>query len=142
MNYGLESFAKLQSLLKELINTITLDQALILGENIDIIETELKRLEEIDSRSSMRLENIVPHLYDDNEELKRENTLIHEMYRQLVDKAQKQDEILRIIKEKKVCIKALLLSSNAKEYNTYCDLNNLASKLTQTEYDLLKGYFK
>ena len=59
-----------------------------------------------------------------------------------LNEKEKQDEILRIIKEKRVCIKALLLSSNAKEYNTYCDLNNLASELTQAEFDLLKEWLK
>ena len=74
MNKGLESFAKLQSLLKELITTITLDQALILGENIDIIETELKRLEEENKELNVK--------FGVMESIKIE-----------------QDEILRIIRE-------------------------------------------
>ena len=126
MNKGLESFVKLQSLLKELITTITLDQALILGENIDIIETELKRLEE----------------------LEKVNSINAELYTKLDIENQTQDEILRIIKEKEFIHTGRLKRAIEEKWSyeqlvenhkTYCISLPM---LTQAEFDLLKGYFK
>ena len=119
MNKGLESFVKLQSLLKELITTITLDQALILGENIDIIETELKRLEE-------------------------ENKALYKHIDRQDKELLKLDEILRIIKECEVNIFVLIRAKTVLEYNNVMNriTGHLKNQLNQYEFDLLRGYFK
>ena len=86
-------------------------------ETYDIIENELKRLEELQKEWEMehtlriRLENIV---YE-------------------------KSEVLRIIKEKRVDIQLLIDSKNLNEYNWCVHTKDRA--LTQQEFDLLKEYF-
>ena len=92
-----------------------LDRIFIHG-SFATIETELKRLEEIDK--VMFLNN---------------------------QKMQKQDEILRIIKEKRVDISLLLGSSDLETYNLHIYSRKhgglIDYKLTKAEFDLLKKYF-
>ena len=83
------------------------------GKELETIETELKRLEYIEWEHQI----IKPHF-------------------------EKVNEILRIIKEKCVCYKALLLFSKVEDYNSYCWLNNLGSYLLKSEFDLLKRWLK
>ena len=57
---------------------------------------------------------------------------------------QKQAEILRIIKEKRVFIEELILSDNVDEYNDYVEEQGRydEDKLTQAEFDLLREFFE
>lgn len=59
--------------------------------------------------------------------------------KQALIKAQEQEKVLKILKEKKVELMSLYLSSSVEQYNNQfvCDEN----KLTQNEFDLLKRYF-
>lgn len=61
------------------------------------------------------------------------------------NKAQEQEKVLEIIKEKKIVdIKWLKASRNYKEYNSkILDIyNDLSSLLTEEEFELLKRYFE
>ena len=82
-------------------------------QKYDIIETELKRLEELE---------------------KKYNAL-KEHHKAVVDTTVKQDKILRIIKEKRVNVHLLLLSDSLEKYNFKILPHR---KLTQEEYKLLK----
>lgn len=112
-------------------------------EDNEVIETALKRLEEIDSRSSMRMENIVPHLFEENEELKKR---LNEMYelREHYHLDQKKLKALDIIKDKQVNISTLFMCFERYDLEKYNEL--VAScfdekSLTQEEYELLKEVF-
>lgn len=56
-------------------------------------------------------------------------------------KMQKQDEILRIIKEKNVNIHGIINAPTLEYYNDHCQLRH-SEDLTQAEFDLLKEFFK
>ena len=87
-------------------------------EEYKIIETALKQLE-MEHTLRIRLENA-------NYELVR--------------KQEKQDEILKVIKEKKVDILLLISSGTLGFYNLHRPLGT--KKLLGKEFDLLKEYFK
>ena len=89
---------------------------------IDLVETELKRLEE----------------------LEKVNSINAELYTKLDIEKSKQDKILRIIKEKRVFIDYLIASDNVDEYNDYVEEQGRydEDKLTQAEYNLLKELLK
>lgn len=59
-----------------------------------------------------------------------------------LERLEKQDEILRIIKEKKVRFDILLEVPNAKVYNSWLNKISTDLDLTEQEFDLLKEYFK
>ena len=96
-------------------------------KEISIIETELKRVEEREERVKT-LETLYQSL--------------DERYRKALVKNQKQDEILRIIKEKRVDIATLMDCKNAEEYNRWVYVRSHYTyrpfELTPPEFNLLK----
>lgn len=58
----------------------------------------------------------------------------------IMKKLQEQEKVLKIVFEKKVEVMALFLSSSVEQYNNQFIRDE--NKLTQEEFDLLKGYFK
>ena len=84
-------------------------------EPLSIIENTLKRLEDH--------ENNCQELY----------------YK---EKCEKQDEILLIIKEKKVDMFALIHMDTVEHYNNLIHCENEYCKLTQAEFDLLKEWLR
>ena len=118
MNKGLEALERLYDFIgleNKNVFAYLLEQEK-LPEYKNIIETELKRLEELEKEWEMehtlriRLENIT-----------------HE-----------QSDILRIIKEKYVDIQELFYAKELQEYNK--SINHREEPLTQAEFDLLKGW--
>ena len=57
-------------------------------------------------------------------------------------KFDKQDEILRIIKEKQVDIHNLLESKTCEQYNNHTHWLGYKGNLTQSEYELVKPYLE
>ena len=98
--------------------------------NIEIIETALKRLEEIEDKYYKTIEGKgIPSPNYDKVKPSKLKTII-----------KKQDEILQIIKEKMVDVQLLKDSKNFNEYNWCVHTKDRA--LTQAEFDLLKEHFK
>lgn len=104
--------------LKEIKSCLTEYFIKNLGYLFDRIETELKRLEILEKNYENQVEQTS---YYNNLGLKYKI------------KSEKQDEILRIIKEKHVNIDWLLDCESVEEYN-----ESLYLDLAQEEYDLLK----
>ena len=109
MNKGLEAVTKLKQYYDDIWNKDFSD--IDEQEQYDIIETELKRLEE-------------------------HNNNCQELYYK--EKCDKQDKVLQIIKDKQVQINRLNRSHSAKQYNLYLPKE---MHLTQAEFDLLKELF-
>ena len=118
MNKGLEA-------LEELRNFMSGDLYCATQNRLDTIEAELKRLEEREERVKT-LETLYQSL--------------DERYRKALVKNQKQDEILRIIKEKKPFLDWIENAKNKEEYNQhyFCEDRHLI----QVEFDLLKEWLK
>ena len=137
------------------------------GQDYAIIETELKKLEEID-RIVKTLKKVVQFniTMPTIDELENGYTLLQkvvlEQRRSLKNKEREllrnwilkecfpnELEVLRIIKEKNVIVSLLKDCSNVQEYNDSCHYclkyafrNYYPIDLTQAEFDLLKEYFK
>lgn len=121
MNKGLEALERIKDIANEVVQDI--DNPRYLVNELDIIEKELKRLEELELENKMehtlriRLENIV---YE-------------------------KSEALRIIKEKRVDFGILPYCLDLETYNNAIVVNGNEwtdyKPLTQDEFDLLKGLF-
>ena len=85
-----------------------------INKDFDIIEKELKRLDELDNGAYVSI-----HI---------------NRYSELCDK----EEALQIIKKKQVSVGTLLVLDNLQQYNDYCDMVGGCKKLTEEEYDLVK----
>lgn len=108
----------------------------LVDEALDIVEQALQLLEAIKQSSpSEALESLeimrcnLPHYY-----VKEYNTVKQELL-----KAQEQEKVLDIIKEKNVDIIYLKDSNTVEEYNSH--FGCAVCKLTQEEFELLKKYF-
>ena len=97
---------------------------------IDIIETELKRLEELVDTKQRSLDDVKAH-YD----------LLEYYFFNLQKEKEKQDEILRIIKEKNVNVCGIINAPTLEYYDDHCRPRH-SEPLTQVEFDLLKEFFK
>ena len=133
MSKGLESWKEVKDYLNYCLYDIKEDCKAIcytstsgyLQPFIDNVETELKRLEkydlDLDFAKDLQIYGLKPY---------------KETIKQLKEK-EKQDEILRIIKEKRVNIPALIECESVKEYNSgrYVDRH-----LNHFEFDLIKEW--
>lgn len=126
---GLEALSKFYSLALDENTPFRLEGEI--QHNLDIIETELKRLEELE-RDVKTWKEVAEHK-------ENEFNIIHKECERLTHIKNKQDEILRIIKEKDIDIGLLRNTKNALEYNIY-KKNGLQP--TEKEYDLLKEVLK
>ena len=91
----------------------SIDISTFVQMRLDIIETELKRLEELEKGFKTLEKKIV-------------------RYKKHIDK---DNEILRIIKEKMVNLEYLKCCETYEQYKTICSYWN---EITQEEYDLLR----
>ena len=103
-------------------------------EELDLIETALKRLEGYENHTTFTMVYQINALWDENEELRKR---LNEMY-ELQEKYyldQRKLQALEIIKEKEVNVFIFLHSGDLETYNDMVEENR---KLTQEEYNLLK----
>ncbi len=118
MNNGLEALKELKYrgfyYTKDGIDISTFVQM-----RLDIIEPVLERLEELEKAYGL----VVDGLYNTSEE------------------KEKQDKILRIIKEKNVNVRGIINSPNIEYYIDHC-MPRHSEEPTQEEYDLLKEWLK
>ena len=128
MSKGLEALEQLKY-----YNTFVNDDFDMTHE-IEIIETELKRLEEIDknrqviiSQKELTKEDIIERI--------KNAPIICMPY-------SKQDEILRIIKEKGVDVGVLQHCLTLADYNNSIEYELAYKPLTKEEFDLLKEWLK
>lgn len=135
-----EAFQKIRSITIK-PNTARFTDApitLFYKDELNTIESELKRLEE----DVETWKEVAKHK-------ENEFNIIHEECERLTYIKNKQDEILRIIKEKGVDVRYLQECENLKQYNGTVVLNWNDEKeaeyhnelLTQEEFDLLKKQF-
>ena len=98
-------------------------------KSLNTIETELKRLEKQDKKIK---------------ELKSSLNRACKLNEEYCETLNKQDEILRIIKEKYVDIAMIGACESSTDYNAWCDTGASWSNehLTEHEFDLLKEWLK
>lgn len=108
-------------IIKSTWNCFNPDSSETKEEHFSIIEAELKELEQ---------------------DLKDCKDVVNEY----LDKIVEQNEILRIIKEKRVVVSYLMFTCGALDYNVniykYAIYDNHPLELTEKEYDLLKEWLK
>ena len=95
-------------------------------EELSIIETELKRLEELEIENSKQFKE---KWVQDNLAMTFELNVANEKLK-----------ALEIIKEKRVDVKCLFFSNSLEEYNGTINQRDLYLELTQAEFDLLKEW--
>lgn len=101
---------------------------------LELIETELKRLEELEKEvqlKSFAIETL-------NKQIKEKEKLIND----ISEVKLKQDEVLRIIKEKGVDVGVLQHCITLADYNNSIEYELAYKPLTQAEFDLLKESLK
>lgn len=58
----------------------------------------------------------------------------------IADKLEKQEKVLKIIKERQVNIALLMTADNVEEYNFYIPYEEFEKYLTEEEFELLKRW--
>ena len=107
--------------------------------DIELLEQALQRLEAIDnaepSEALKCLERITAYFLNKTKEMDFQD--LRDIEQSLL-KAQENEKVLEIIKEKNVDIYELQECENVEQYNKKCDYWGV--QLTQQEYDLLKRW--
>ena len=161
MSKGLEALEKIKNWKLFVDFEIDIDAKKEFGEEIEIIETELKRLEEENKYLRSDLENLDETYFDTwsaCEELKKNSNyalmFIDNIYclvdtkdnkfevidnydinsKGIIDKHSKQDEILRIIKESNI----ISLERNKETEKCYINFAFNRVQIGKQEFDLLK----
>lgn len=109
----------------------------------NIIEKELQRLESIDnSNPSEALECLFRIGYNHRENyINGRHKEDYNIVEQTLLKAQEQEKVLVIIKEKNVDIFWLKNSKTKSDYNSHVFISKI-NELTEEEFELLKRYFE
>ena len=155
MNKGLEAFNELKVFIEDIFCDTRQSRAFTCTSSssylmpfIEQVETELKRLKVLDTVKSKPLEalkrlNEFRFEYEDYEMCETNDYMIVEnALKQFEIKTQKQDEILRIIKKKKVDCWTFSIHCwmDYREFERGVTCSK--EKLTQQEFDLLKEWLK
>ena len=142
--------------IKKIAFNIELNGIRCYGDEFRNIIKELERLEAIDNAKTSEAINYLDQFlnemtsclenpkqyakgYEKEIFYKYKHTL-ETTIKQVLLKAQEQEKVLEIIKEKEVSIFQLNCCKNVNEYNDLQFTNN--KKLTQEEFELLKRYFE
>lgn len=99
-------------------------------KDIDTIKQALLRLDRLDAAMEL-----LPNRFS-----AVNNREIFIMRKEMFEKFQKQEKVLKIIINKKVDFYRLSISNNVNDYNSTIEFNEY--KLTEEEFDLLKRYFE
>lgn len=98
----------------------------------------LECLEKLKNYAKSDLDSIPQYFYDLCVKKNKEIDNIVENIKQALLKAQEQEKVLEIIKEKNVDIKYLRDCETVGEYNKYCDDLTDEKPLTEKEFDTVK----
>lgn len=112
-------------------------------KHLNIVQDGLKRLEAIDNAKSNEALECLEYLSSFNLEtdILVGQTKAYNTIKQTLLKAQENEEILEIIKEKNVDILDIRMSKTVDSYNFAVSSSNLNRKeLTKKEFDLVKRY--
>ena len=118
-------------------------------KDLQIVKKELQRLEAIDNAKPseafecLRQIGVIETYHRDDGTLLKDSIMFKPKYdtiKQALLKAQEQEKVLEIIKEKNVDIVYLKDSNNVEEYNSH--FGAVVCKLTPEEYDAVKRWFK
>lgn len=113
-------------------------------QDYEIIKETLQRLETIDNSNPSEaleyLEDLRDYLLRDRVNIS--STKNYNIIKNYILKAQEQEKVLKIIKEKGVDVGYLQTCKTLKEYNSSCwdDEEDFNKRLTQEEFDLLKRW--
>lgn len=126
MNKGLEALKELKY-----VHDTECGEDKSVNERFTLIETELKRLEELETRFAT---------------LKTNYNMVNDLCKQYCDECVKQRKILRIIEEKRVDFGILPYCLDLETYNNAIVVNGNEwtnyKPLTQEEFDLLKEWLE
>ena len=110
------------------------------GDELRTIEKALQRLEAIDNANpSEALEELEQDIKNRVILAEDKQLKLCAVIKQALLKAQEQEKVLEIIKEKYVEFYILLKSKNVEHYNSN---TKFGKELTEEEFDLLKRYFE
>jgi len=152
MNKGLEYIRDISCLISENYSDkepLTEEQKLSKNCFLDYckyIEKELQRLEKIDNAKTGEALKGLKHIkkYYVPEPCTATTYNYLEIIEQSLIKAQENEKVLEVIKEKGVDVGYLKTCKTLEEYNSNCwnDEEDFNKKLTEEEFDLLKRYFE
>lgn len=134
----------------ENIGQTTLEEDLSVKDIYDndyiIVKRALQRLEAIENANSSDVFEYVENIQGEiewafefnNGKIEEYDPRIMNIIKQYILKAQEQEKVLKIIKEKNVDVRFLRTCNVLNDYN-YCQY--LSDELSQEEFDTLKHYF-
>ncbi len=129
-------------------NQVELNNDKNINKSLDVIEQALQELQAIKSAEPSEaldkfdyIGNDIKFAYDDDY-VSYDYTDDVEYIKNTLIKAQEQEKVLSIIKEKNVDIKFFKRCKTVEEYNDYCDEFDGEKPLVQEEFDTLKRWQK
>jgi len=140
MSKGLEALHRIANA----NNHFKYDTLELVDKDFQIVQQELQRLEAIDNANPSEALECLEEMWELSCDSRKPEYGLYDTIKQVLLKAQEQEKVFKIIKERQVNFSLLMISNNVEDYNFYIpNIPYVEHKrcLTEEEFDLLKRYY-